>query len=372
MALTNFAALQTEQKLAWAKDLWKVARNNSFMTQFTGTNANSMIQRVTELKKTEKGARAVFQLVADLTGDGVTGDYTLEGNEESIQAYDQFIKIDQLRHANRLAGRMADQKSVISFRETSRDVLGYFLAERIDQMAFLTLSGVAYTTKTNGAARAVLATGRNLGDLEFAADVTAPSTNRHRRWSSASGLVAGATASVAATDVPSYKMLVEAKAYAKDHYIRGIKGPGGQEYFHVFMTPQGVANLKLDTDYLANVRNAGIRGDSNALFTGAVANVDGLIIHEFRHVFSTTGMASGSKWGAGGLIEGQRVLLCGAQALAFADLGAPFWDERDHFDYGNQYGISIGKVLGFKKPKFQSAVTATLEDFGVLCIDTAI
>ena len=79
MALTNFAALQTEQKLAWAKDLWKVARNNSFMTQFTGTNANSMIQRVTELKKTEKGARAVFQLVADLTGDGVTGDYTLEG-----------------------------------------------------------------------------------------------------------------------------------------------------------------------------------------------------------------------------------------------------------------------------------------------------
>lgn len=378
MATTNFGQLQTEQKLAWGKELWKVARNNSFMMQFAGTGSNSMIQRITELKKTEKGARAVFQLVADLVEDGITGDYTLEGNEESISAFDQFILIDQLRHANRLAGRMADQKSVISFRETSRDVLGYWLAERLDQMAFLILSGVSLAYKTNGAARASRATGMNLKDLEFASTsdakfgITAPSTYRHRRWSSTSGLVAGATASVASTDTPSYKMLVEAKAYAKDHYIRGIKGPGGQEYFHVFMTPQGVANLKLDADYLANVRSAGIRGDSNTLFTGAVANVDGLIIHEFRHVFNTTGLASGSKWGSGGLVDGQRVLLCGAQALAFADLGAPFWDERDHFDYGNQYGISIGKVIGYKKPVFRSPVTNTNEDFGVLAIDTAI
>ena len=368
MALTNFGALQTEQKLAWGKELWKVARNNSFMMQFAGTGSNSMIQRITELKKSEKGAQAVFQLVADLVEDGIAGDNTLEGNEEAISAYDQFIKIDQLRHANRLAGRMADQKSVISFRETSRDVLGYWLAERLDQMALLILSGVALTKKTNGAARS----SSTLNTLEFAADVTAPSANRYRRWSATSGLLPASTTSMLAADTPSYKMLVEAKAYAKDQYIRGIKGPGGQEYFHVFMTPQGVANLKLDADYLANVRGAGIRGDSNTLFTGAVANVDGLIIHEFRHVYNTTGAASGSKWGSTSTLDGQRVLLCGAQALAFADLGAPFWDERDHFDYGNQYGISIGKVIGFKKPVFKSPVTGTNEDFGVLCIDTAI
>ena len=372
MALTNFGALQTEQKLAWSKDLWKVARNNSFMSQFTGAGSNSMIQRITELKKSEKGARAVFQLVADLTGDGVTGDYALEGNEESISAYDQFIKVDMIRNANRLAGRMADQKSVIAFRESARDVLGYWLGNRMDQMAFLTLSGIAYTVKTNGALRPVLPTGRNLGDLEFAADVTAPTTNRLRRWSATGGLLPGASASITAADVPSYKMLVEVKAFAKDHYIRGIKGPGGQEYFHVFMTPQGIASLKMDADYLANVRNAGIRGDNNELFTGAVANVDGLIIHEFRHVFNTTGLASGSKWGAGGLIDGQRMLLCGAQALAFADLAPPFWDERNHFDFGNQYGISIGKILGFKKPKFQAPETGTVEDFGVVCVDTAL
>ncbi len=373
MATTNFSALQTEQKLAWSKDLWKVARNNSFMMQFTGTGPNAMIQRITELKKSEKGTRAVFQLIADLASDGVMGDATLEGNEEAIAAYDQFIRVDQLRHANRLAGRMADQKSVISFREASRDVLGYWLADRIDQMAFLTLSGVAYTSKPNGATRAVLAAGRNLSDLEFAADVTVPSVNRYKQWSASTGkLITPNTATVAATDLPSYKMLVQLKAFAKDQYVRGIKGPGGQEYYHVFMTPQGIAGLKMDADYLANVRNAGPRGDSNELFTGAVANVDGLIIHEFRYVYNTTGLAAASKWGVGGLIDGQKVLLCGAQAMALADLGTPYWDEMSEYDYHNSYGIGIGKILGMKKPKFMAPATATSEDFGVIVVNTAI
>ena len=372
MALTNFGALQSVQKLAWSKDLWRVARNNSFMMQFAGSGPNSMIQRITELKKSEKGAQAIYQLVADLTGDGVMGDYTLEGNEEAILAYDQTIQIDQIRHANRLAGRMADQKSAISFRETSRDVLAYWLADRLDQLAFLTLAGIAYTQKPNGAVRPVLAAGLNLSNLAFAADVTAPSANRYKRWIAGTGVLgAPATASVVAADIPSYKMLVKLKAYAKDQYIRGIKGPGNTEFYQVFMCPAGIAALKQDADYLANLRNAGVRGDSNPLFDGAVANVDGLLIHEFRYVPNTVGLASASKWGAGGLVDGQKVLLCGAQALAFADLGNPGWDEET-FDYKNQYGISTDKIIGFRKPKFMSPVTGTVEDFGVVVVDTAI
>lgn len=372
MATTNFSALQVEQKLAWSKDLWKAARNNSFLMQFAGTGPNAMVQRITELKKSEKGARAAIQLIADLTGDGVMGDSVLEGNEEAITASDQIIQIDQIRHANRLAGRMADQKSIIGFREASRDVLGYFLADRIDQMAFLALSGVAFTSKCNGAVRPVLGAGLNLSNLAFAADVSAPTANRYKNWDSGTGkLITANTATIDATDLPSYKMLVQMKAFAKDQYLRGIKGPGGQEYYHVFMSPQGIAALKQDADYLANVRNAGVRGDDNTLFTGAVANVDGLVIHEFRYVYNTAGLASASKWGTGGLIDGQKVLLCGAQALAFADLGVPYWEE-EIYDYGNSFGISIGKILGMKKPKFPAPATATTEDFGVLVVNTAI
>ncbi|RXM21887.1 DUF4043 family protein, partial [Citrobacter sp. AAK_AS5] len=88
-----------------------------------------------------------------LEGDGIVGDRTLEGNEETMKSYDKVIRIDQLRNANRHEGRMADQKSVVNFRENSRDKLAYWLGDRIDQLAFLTLAGKAYTYHTNGTTR---------------------------------------------------------------------------------------------------------------------------------------------------------------------------------------------------------------------------
>lgn len=369
MAVTNFAALTDEQKTVWSRDLWKAARNNSFINNFAGKGSNSMVQRITELTKSEKGARAVITLVADLEGDGVVGDNQLEGNEEAIKAYDQVVQIDQLRHANRHKGRMAEQKSIVNFRETSKDVLSYWLAERMDQLSFLTMSGVSYAYNTNGSQRAA---GSQLANLEFAADVTAPSTNRHYRWDATTGLEAGDTTAVATADTPSYQMLVEMKAQAKVNFIRGIRGKGGEEYYHIFMSPQGMAKLKLDSDYLANLRSAGPRGNNNSLFSGSVVTQDGLIIHEYRNVFNTTGATSGSgKWGAGSDVDGQRVLLCGAQALAMADIGAPEWNEKE-FDYGNQQGIETGKIFGLLKPQFMSQINGSVEDFGVMCVDTAI
>lgn len=368
MALTNFAALTDEQKTVWSRQFWSAARNASFLNKFMGTSENSMIQRITELKKDEKGARAVITLVADLIGDGTAGDSTLEGREEALKSYDQVITIDQLRHANEHEGRMAEQKSVVTFREQSKDKLAYWIGDRLDQMGFLTLSGVDYSFRNNGAARV----GSDLPNLEFAAAVTAPSTNRHFRWDDTSGLVAGDTAQVASTDVLTYKSIIDLKAAAKDYYIKGIRGAGNEEYFHMFVTPKMMAHLKKDPDYLNNLRNAGVRGPSNELFAGASSSVmvEGVAIHEFRHVFNTSGAASGSKWGAGGLVNGGRALFCGAQALGFADIGDAYWVEQGK-DYENRQGISIGKIFGFLKPKFHSIYSETTEDFGLLAVDYA-
>ena len=380
MANTNFASLTSEQLTAWSRDFWRVARNMSFINQFAGSGSNAMVQRVSELTKSDKGARAVLTLLADMTGDGVTGDNTLEGNEESLRAYDIVIQLDQLRFANRLAGRLADQKSVVTFREHSRDALAYAIADRIDQLAFLTLTGVAYTQKNNGALRPVYTSGQNLGDLAFNGDITAPTSNRHRRWDATNGLVAGDVTATVAADKLAYNTIVDLKAYAKDNYIRGIRSAGNEETFHLFVTPQVMADIKLDSDFLANVRNAGVRGPSNSLFAGSSSlMVDGVFIHEFRHVFNTSGATSGAsgnagaagyKWGANADVNGSACLFCGAQALAMADIGLPEMVE-DNFDYGNQNGISIGKIFGLKKPKFNSDTNGSVEDFGVIRLDVA-
>lgn len=368
MALTNFGALTNEELTLWSRRTWSNARNRQFLNQFTGDSHQSMIQKIKELTKTKKGARAVITLVKDLEGDGVAGDRTLEGNEEALTSDDMVIQIDQLRHANRHEGEMAEQRSVVNFRNQSRDKLSYWLADRLDQMSFLTLSGVSYAMHTNGVARV----GSDLQYLDFAADVTAPSANRHFQWDAANGLSAGDTSAVAAADTPSWKMLIEAKAAAEESYIRPMSMKDGVSFYNVFMTPTAMSKLKQDADFLANIRNAAPRSNSNPLFKGAETfYVDGMALHSYRHVYNTRGATSGvDKWGAGADVDGCRILFCGAQALGFADIGTPEWKEKG-FDYDNQQGISLGKMLGLLKPQFDSVDTGTVEDFGVMCIDVA-
>lgn len=392
MALTNFGTLTEVPMKAWAKSTWQVARNMSFVMNLAGSGPNSVIQRITELSKSNRGTQAVMTLVADLANDGVTGDNVLKDNEEKIRAYDSIVQIDQLRNANRSAGRMAEQKQVVRFRNTSRDVLGYWLGDRIDQIALLALTGLAtgssaLSVTTSGALRPVLAAGQNLTDLAFAGDCTVASGNRFLRWTSSGGgdLVAGDVTAVEAADTPTYAMLVEAKAHAKDHYIKGVKGPGGEEVYHVVMSPQAIAKLKLDADFKNAVNSGAVRGNANPVFSGSIPTVDGLVIHEHRHAFTNvkgatlTGAgdngALGFKWGTFGAgnanVEGGSTLLLGAQALAMADLGDPDWVEESE-DYGNQPGIAIGKLFGFKKSQFHSDYDGGVEDFGVLRIDHAI
>lgn len=374
MALTNFGLLTSEQKTIWSMDLWKQARNYSFVNQFLGKDSNSIIQHITELKKSEKGARAVITLLADLEGDGIAGDRTLEGNEEAMKSYDQVIRLDQLRHANRHEGRMADQKSVVEFRNNSRDVLAYWLSDRIDQLAFLTLAGMSYSNANSGGTR----TGSDLTYLEFNADVVAPSSKRVFRWNVTTGggsagvlEVGGASSAVEAIDLPTWDLFVQLKAYAKDNYIRGVKEKGGEETYHCFLSPQAMAKLKLDSNYMQNLRHAQARDKDNPLFTGTAVKIDGIYFHEFRHVPNTRLAASGSKYGSGGTIDGCQLLFCGAQALGMADIGSPEWVEKG-FDYDNQQGISTGKILGFKKPQFYTQYSGgTVEDHGVISVYVA-
>lgn len=368
MAQTNFGKLTDEQKTVWSREFWQMARNASFINQFVGDSQNSMIQRVSELKKTTKGNRAVLTLVSDLVGNGAAGDRYLEGREEAMKSSDQVIRFDQLRNGNRLEGRMAEQKSVVNFRTQSRDKLAYWLSDRMDRMAFLTLAGISYGMNPNGD----VAADQELTFLEFAADVSAPTSGRRTRWDATDGLVLNAASSDLVTaDKVTWNTFIDLKAYAQKNYIRGIRTSGGKEVFHAFLDPLTMATLKKDSDYKEALKHAAPRSESNPLFKGNGVNmatgveIDGIVLHSFRHVPNTSDAGSGSKYG-GGSVEGCQMLFCGAQALGMADIGDSYWDEKD-FDYSNSPGISIGKMLGFLKPKFDTIYEGnSKQDFGVI------
>lgn len=373
MATTNFTRLVDNQKTVWGRDTWEQARNNMFLNRFLGDGPNAMIQHVTELTKSERGDRAVVTLITDMEGDGVAGDRRLKDNEEGIKAFDKMIRVDQLRNANKLEGRMAEQRSVVRFRENSRDQLAYWLADRTDQLAFLTLSGVSYAKTNNGADRV----GSDLQNLAFATDLVAPSTLRRLRWDGVNKALttSGATSAVTANDTPTYNMLVQLRAYLRNAYLRSLKGQtaadSGEERYNLFISPLAYAKLKLDPEFLANVRFAAQRGTGNALFSGDVIDMDGFRIYEYRHVYNTSGAASGSKWGSGSLVDGCQILVCGAQAMAMADIGSATWVEEGD-DYENQHAIAVGKIFGFLKPQFFSQYAgSTVQDLSVVSVYVA-
>jgi N4-gp56 family major capsid protein len=368
MGATNFAAMTSEQKSFWMREIWTYMRTESWIAKNMSTSFNSPVQHITKLTKDERGTRAIMQLVAELVQRGVVNDNEREGNEEAMQSFNIDVNMGLISHQVKNKGKLSDQNSVVDFRITARDRLKYWLSNAIDTMAFLVMSGISFDYNLDGSVYTASGNENPWPELSFAADITAPSAGRHFYFDG-TDLQAGNTANIAATCVPKYGMLVDLKAYAKISHLKPIT-MGGKEYYQYVCDPRVVAALKKDSDFLSAVTNAGTRGtEANPFFTGSIFTVDGLVITEHEKCFNTKGAASGSKWGAAGAINGTRSLLLGCQALGMVDVGAPDWVEKG-LDYDSKQGISTDKFIGFRKPRFDNQYTGNAdEDFGVIALD---
>lgn len=371
MAVTDFGALSAARKIVWAQELWKAGRDQSFFfaNGFIGKNdddMNSVIQRVTKLTETERGQECVMQLVLDMQTDGVVGDNELEGNEEALQNDSQTIRIDQLRNGNKSKGEMAEQATVIRFRQQSKDKLTFWLADKLDELMFLTLSGRAYTLTYNGTTRV----NSQLPSLTFAGDVVAPSSNRIQYAGTATS-----EATITASNTMNWATVVEANTLAQEKRLRPIRS-GGRNYYALVLHPRQRRDLKLDPTYQTISRTANKPSSKHPLFTGAFETIDDVVIHYHNKVYNTSGLTSGNKWGSGGTIDGAQAMLLGAQAGAIATIDSMFWREAVLTDYGNRPGIGVGRKIGMLKPQFLSVYdlsgsTPTRQDFGTIAVKTA-
>lgn len=319
------------QPALWRKQLFADVKDSLYMNRFIGTTEQSMIQELEDLRK-EAGSNISFGLGMKLSGAGKSGDDTLEGSEEAMTDYDEDVAIDQLRHAVVLTGKMDEKKNAYNMRVSAKNRLADWFAERIEQEIFDKLCGKASSTFSNtptiaAASRLVYAGGQaSIGAI----------TTAHKM---------------------DTKVLDKAKQIAQlaSPKIRPIR-VGGKEYYVAFLHPYDVTNLKQDPVYNQSVREAGIRGEDNPIFSGAVSNYNGIIIHEHEYVYRTND-GDTSAYVA-------RNILCGQQAGVMA-WGAPVnWTEKS-FDYGNQWGIACGAIFGVIKPLFNSV------DYGVVTMYTA-
>jgi hypothetical protein len=379
MGYSDFGLLTPDNIKAYDKVIrHEILNKGQIIPKFAGTGSGTPIDIVTQLKKAPGGGtECIIELVNRLVGDGVvlSSSGNLEGQEESMQDSNQKIRIDGIGHSVKHKGKLQAQNEIAIFRDEARIQLTDFGADRLDQLAMLTMSGISYAYNLNGSLRTKPdGKGDFLPDptyqtLTFAADVTAPSSLRNLMWDPLGlQLVPSNTANVTVNPAMfSYAAIVNLQAYARTHHIKPLM-QGGKEWYCMLTTPFALAMLKLDPEFQRAMIQAGVRGSENPWFTGASVLVDGVAIHSTDLCYTTTGAPNGSKWGAGGLIDGARSLFLGTQALGYADLEPWEWVEK-RFQYSQHPAVFVNKMMGFKKPQFYSTTDRSIQDFGVIAFD---
>lgn len=348
MALTSFTTNSTLAVKLWRKKLFVEMLKATYFSKFVGKTPDSLIQFVTETQKS-KGDRITVGLRMQLTGDGIQGDGTLEGNEEALTIYSDNITIDQLRHAVRSSGKMSEQRVPFEVREEAMAGLRDWWSDRLDTSFFNQIAGNTAQTDT-----------RYTGNQA----AIAPDAS-HQFWPNAVTNDQG----LGTTDTMSLTLIDKAvnKAKTLTPAIRSIK-INGEDKWAMFLHPNQVYSLRTNTNtgQWLDIQKAAATGGNvskNPIYTGALGEYNGVVLHEAVRVPLGVNSSTGAA-----VANTRRAILCGAQSALFAvgQDGGPdkmTWVE-ELFDFENQLGVSAGMIFGLKKAVFNSA------DFGTVVAST--
>lgn len=357
MADTQYGVNANEAVKLWSRKLYREALKKTYIKRFIGSDSSSLVMQKDETGK-GPGDRIRCTLRMQLTGDGVQGDGTLEGNEESLTTFTDDLVINQLRHAVRSDGKMTEQRIPFSVRAEAMEGLSDWVADRWDTWFFNQIAG--YTPQS---------------DTKYTGNNSVSGATRIVRPSSVSN-----DQSLTTSDVFSLILIDKAVEEAKVTTTGSNPPPirpinvDGKPYFVAFLHPYQVTDLRTKTSSSTShpilwydIHQAAIQGGQtkqNPIFNGALGEYNGVILHESTRV--TQGVNSTSSSSA--VSNTRRAVLCGAQAAVCGfgmghDKSTYDWFEQ-LFDYGNKLGVKAGCIAGLKKAQYNS------QDFGAIVMSS--
>lgn len=352
MATSNWGVNDNEAVKLWSRKTMHEALKMTYASRFLGSDSNSLCQILDDTNKSA-GDRIRCILRMQLTGTGIQGDNTLEGNEEALVTYTDDVLIDQLRHAVRSGGKMSEQRVPFEVREEARMALQDWWAATFDSWFFNQLCGAAAVTDTKRTGNQT-ALSPDSTHIIYAGSATAESN------------LSANTSQTFSLEVIDKAVLAARTLTPVIRPLNNMQEPGKHQ-FVMFITPEQNYDLRRNTATLewADIQKAALTANAsekNPLLSGSLGVYNGVILHEsFRvHTFAD---ADANAAGAG------RAVLCGAQAAVLA-FGRGYSKSRmnwveEMFDFGNQLGVSTGVIGGLKKTRYNS------RDFATLAVSTA-
>jgi len=352
MAATEYGVNHPLAIKKWAPELMTETLKKTYALQFMGKGKNSLVTIKTDLTQSDGGDRIRVGIRSQLKGDGIQGDNTLEGNEESLETFYQDVMIDQLRHAVRSKGKMSEQRVPFSVREEAKDGLSDWWSDRIDKWFFNQLCG--NTAVTDGRY-----TGFNT--------IQAPDLD-HVTFGNSGVLgatLAGGEGSLSNTTIAKMNLTFIDTAVEKAKLAKNALRPfnvGGKKAYVMFLHPYQVTSLRTNTatGQWQDIQKSAIQGGQttdNPIFTGALGFYNNVVLHESTRIPVSPNNANV-----------YRAVLCGAQAASIA-FGRNYgknvfsWVE-ELFDFKNQLGVAAGAQCGMVKTRFDSS------DYGTVVVPT--
>lgn len=338
--VTEFGTNDPQTVKLWSKMLAREVIYRTYFRKFMGKNEDAIIQRITDLEE-GRGDEVKYDLVAQMTQYGVVGDNPMDGFEESLQFYQDSVKIEQRRigHAFRT---MSQQRTVHDLRMVARRNLADRMAVILDEFMFAYLAGSA-------GANAALAAA-----LPHAGNALATPDADH---------LVDKNAETFRTD---HIEIVLERATTISPLLRA-PSVDGENIYPFIIHPYQLTDLRINassTTWKDMVAQAAARGASNPLFTNAAIKWGGAVVHVSPRVIRDSSNKALSL-----------MLGCQSGVLAFGNAyskldqqtmgGDSFfsWFEKKK-DYGNERGVAAGAILGIKKTRFNS------KDFGCIQLKT--
>lgn len=325
MSKTGFSSSDAIAKKVWEEQLWRDTVKEAYFSRFMGKTSANAVMTKDELAKT-KGDTVNFQLRMRLEGEGVTGNQTLEGNEEDLKLHNCQVSLERYRHAVRDNGEMSRQRVAFSIDAESEQAIQDWGSEKITKLCMNELFSTTSTKMFYGGSASSTAT------LTADDKITPELISKVKAWARTGGN---------RSYVPLRPIMVD-----------------GKKYLVLLTHDDALFDLKRNAEFIQAMREAEIRGKENPLFSGAYAIYDGLVIHTHEDVPIYT------NWGAGADVAGVYSCVFGAQSLVWANGKRGEVIARD-FDYGEEHGYAYAMTCKAKKPIFDSKA------YGSLLIATA-
>jgi N4-gp56 family major capsid protein len=233
----------------WEKKIRDDASKKAIWDKFEGREGSNsaIIMRDDFNRKAGAGDTVHINVVSELYNDGVTGESTLAGSEGKLSIGQFDLVVDWLRNAVAFNKR-ATKRALFDAVMTANRRLSDWLARTKDEDMHAQLLDNTSTTI-------------------YANDATSTAT-------------LGTNDVFGAEELDRIKLALSNKGAIPINVI--MKGKGTYPTYACMISEVDAYNLKADTTWISAQENAGLRGETNPLFTSAFGQYGGMMVYVHR------------------------------------------------------------------------------------------